>query len=154
MSTTMAAAPYAQVKRPYRNASVWNLALIRIKPGMNTEVEIHIGQRQGVLAVPNAALRTPKDVASAASVLGLDTLGSGAFNADGSALTFNANCAVQSNSASSRHDAERKRVPDGQEIRRDWRRADQQLSTAAAGWLNCHSRPVCIAAISLLQQLP
>ena len=45
-----------------------------LKPGMNTEVEIHIGQRQGVLAVPNAALRTPKDVASAASVLGLDTL--------------------------------------------------------------------------------
>ena len=45
-----------------------------LKPGMNTEVEIHIGQRQGVLAVPNAALRTPKDVASAASVLGLDSL--------------------------------------------------------------------------------
>src|SRR2546430_7604624 len=45
-----------------------------LKPGMNTEGEIHIGQRQGVLAVPNAALRTPKDVASAASVLGLDTL--------------------------------------------------------------------------------
>src|SRR5207247_8728174 len=45
-----------------------------LKPGMNIEVEIHIGQRQGVLAVPNAALRTPKDVASAASVLGLDTL--------------------------------------------------------------------------------
>src|SRR5437773_510077 len=45
-----------------------------LKPGMNSEVEIHIGQRQGVLAVPNAALRTPKDVASAASVLGLDSL--------------------------------------------------------------------------------
>ena len=44
-----------------------------LKPGMNTEVEIHIGQRQGVPAVPNAALRTPKDVASAASVLGLDS---------------------------------------------------------------------------------
>src|SRR6059036_4313620 len=44
-----------------------------LKPGMNTEVEIHIGQRQGVLAVPNAALRTPRDVASAASVLGLDS---------------------------------------------------------------------------------
>ena len=43
-----------------------------LKPGMNTEVEIHTGQRQGVLAVPNAALRTPRDVASAASVLGLD----------------------------------------------------------------------------------
>lgn len=43
-----------------------------LKPGMNTEVEIHIGQRQSVLAVPNAALRTSRDVASAAGVLGLD----------------------------------------------------------------------------------
>ena len=43
-----------------------------LKPGMNTEVEIHTGQRQGMLAVPNAALRTPRDVASAVSVLGLD----------------------------------------------------------------------------------
>lgn len=43
-----------------------------LKPGMNTEVEIHVGQRQGVLAIPNAALRTPGDVASAAQVLGLD----------------------------------------------------------------------------------
>src|SRR3989442_12818911 len=39
---------------------------------MNTEVRIHIGQRQGVLAVPNAALRTQRDVAAGASVLGLD----------------------------------------------------------------------------------
>src|SRR2546425_5591992 len=44
-----------------------------LKPGMNTEVEIHIGQRQGALAVPNAALRTLRDVAPAASVLGLDS---------------------------------------------------------------------------------
>jgi len=44
-----------------------------LKPGMNTEVEIHIGQRQGALAVPNAALRTLRDVASAARVLGLDS---------------------------------------------------------------------------------
>lgn len=43
-----------------------------LKPGMNTEVEIHVGQRQGVIAVPNAALRTQSDVASAAQVLGLD----------------------------------------------------------------------------------
>jgi HlyD family secretion protein len=43
-----------------------------LKPGMNTEVEIHVGQRQNVLAIPNAALRTPRDVASAAQVLGLD----------------------------------------------------------------------------------
>jgi HlyD family secretion protein len=39
---------------------------------MNTEVEIHVGQRQNVLAIPNAALRTQRDVASAAQVLGLD----------------------------------------------------------------------------------
>src|SRR2546422_6182227 len=44
-----------------------------LKPGMDTQVEIHIGQRQGVLAVPNAALRTPRDVGSAANVLGLDS---------------------------------------------------------------------------------
>lgn len=43
-----------------------------LKPGMNTEAEIHVGQRQGVLAIPNAALRTPGDVSSAAQVLGLD----------------------------------------------------------------------------------
>jgi len=27
---------YAQVNRPYRNGSVWNIAFIRIKPGMDT----------------------------------------------------------------------------------------------------------------------
>ena len=43
-----------------------------LKPGMNTHVEIRTGQRQGVLAVPNAALRTQRDVPAAASVLGLD----------------------------------------------------------------------------------
>jgi len=43
-----------------------------LKPGMNTAVKIHVGQRQGVLAVPYAALRTPRDVGSAASLLGLD----------------------------------------------------------------------------------
>jgi HlyD family secretion protein len=43
-----------------------------LKPGMNAEVEMHVGERTGVLAVPNGALRTPRDVASAATVLGLD----------------------------------------------------------------------------------
>jgi HlyD family secretion protein len=43
-----------------------------LKPGMNAEVEIHVGSRQQVLAIPNAALRTQRDVASAAGVLGLD----------------------------------------------------------------------------------
>lgn len=42
-----------------------------LRPGMNAEVEIHIGRRDGVLAIPNAALRTQRDVSSAAMVLGL-----------------------------------------------------------------------------------
>ncbi|MDH5284959.1 MAG: efflux RND transporter periplasmic adaptor subunit, partial [Gemmatimonadota bacterium] len=42
-----------------------------LKPGMNAEVEIHVGRRDSVLAVPNSALRTQRDVESAAGVLGL-----------------------------------------------------------------------------------
>ncbi len=42
-----------------------------LKPGMNADVELHIGRRDSVLAVPNAALRTQRDVASAAKVLGI-----------------------------------------------------------------------------------
>ena len=42
-----------------------------LRPGMNTEVQIHIGERDSVLAIPNSALRTTKDVSSAAEVLGL-----------------------------------------------------------------------------------
>jgi HlyD family secretion protein len=54
-------------------------ALVRIAnpghllmPGMNAEVVIQIGTRENVLAIPYAALRTPRDVASAALVLNLD----------------------------------------------------------------------------------
>ena len=43
-----------------------------LRPGMNAEVEIHVGRRDDVLAVPSAALRTQRDVGSAAQVLGLD----------------------------------------------------------------------------------
>ena len=43
-----------------------------LKPGMNAEVEVHVGERRGVLAVPNGALRTERDWTSAAQVLGLD----------------------------------------------------------------------------------
>jgi HlyD family secretion protein len=43
-----------------------------LRPGMNAEVAIQIGQRQNVLAIPTSALRTERDVASAAQVLGLD----------------------------------------------------------------------------------
>jgi len=39
---------------------------------MNTDARIHTGRRDSVLAVPNAALRTPRDVSSGAAVLGLD----------------------------------------------------------------------------------
>ena len=42
-----------------------------LRPGMNAEVEIHVGEREDVLAVPNAALRTQRDAGSAAQVLGL-----------------------------------------------------------------------------------
>jgi HlyD family secretion protein len=42
-----------------------------LRPGMNTEVQVHIGERDSVLAIPNSALRTLKDVGSAAAVLGL-----------------------------------------------------------------------------------
>jgi HlyD family secretion protein len=42
-----------------------------LRPGMNAEVEVHVGRRDDVLAVPNAALRTQRDVGSAATVLGL-----------------------------------------------------------------------------------
>jgi HlyD family secretion protein len=42
-----------------------------LRTGMNTEVEIHVGRRDSVLAVPSAALRTQRDVQAAASVLGL-----------------------------------------------------------------------------------
>jgi HlyD family secretion protein len=67
--------PQATVQQ---NVTMFNV-LVRIpnpnhllKPGMNTEVEIHVGRRDNVITVPNAALRTQRDVASAAQVLGLD----------------------------------------------------------------------------------
>ena len=67
--------PQATVQQ---NVTMFNV-LVRIpnpnhllKPGMNTEVEIHVGRRENALAIPNAALRTQRDVASAAQVLGLD----------------------------------------------------------------------------------
>lgn len=43
-----------------------------LRPGMNTEVDLAVGSRQNVVSIPNAALRTNRDVGSAAQVLGLD----------------------------------------------------------------------------------
>jgi len=34
---------HAQVKRPYRNGSVWTLAFIRMKPGMDTAYLTYLG---------------------------------------------------------------------------------------------------------------
>lgn len=42
-----------------------------LKPGMNAEVRVQVGERKNVLAVPNAALRTERDVKSAGTVLGI-----------------------------------------------------------------------------------
>jgi hypothetical protein len=39
---------------------------------MNASVQIHVANRPNVLAIPNAALRTQRDVESAAMVLGID----------------------------------------------------------------------------------
>jgi HlyD family secretion protein len=44
-----------------------------LKPGMNADVEVQVGRRDSVLSVPNAALRTQRDVNSAAQVLGIDS---------------------------------------------------------------------------------
>ena len=73
--TVLKVEPQATVQQ---NVTMFNV-LIRIpnpghllKPGMNTEVEIHVGRRDSVIAIPNAALRTQRDVGSAAQVLGLD----------------------------------------------------------------------------------
>jgi HlyD family secretion protein len=42
-----------------------------LMPGMNTEVEVSIAARQNVLAVPIVALRTARDVAPTAGILGM-----------------------------------------------------------------------------------
>jgi HlyD family secretion protein len=42
-----------------------------LKPGMSADVRVQVASRTNVLAVPNGALRTDRDVASAASVLGI-----------------------------------------------------------------------------------
>jgi HlyD family secretion protein len=43
-----------------------------LMPGMNAEVQIEIGNRQGVAAVPTAALRADTDVTLTAAMLGVD----------------------------------------------------------------------------------
>lgn len=43
-----------------------------LKPGMNAEIEINVGERHNVLAIPNAALRSEADIGAAANWLGLD----------------------------------------------------------------------------------
>ena len=42
-----------------------------LKPGMNGEVSVLVERREGVLAVPNDAIRSPREAMSTASLLGL-----------------------------------------------------------------------------------
>src|SRR5260221_12300748 len=71
--TVLKVEPQATVQQ---NVTMFNV-LVRIpnpnhllKPGMNTEVEIHVGRRDNVLAVADAPPRTQRDVAWAARALG------------------------------------------------------------------------------------
>ena len=43
-----------------------------LRPGMNADVEIMVAERKDVLAVPTGALRTPREIATAAGAVGLD----------------------------------------------------------------------------------
>jgi HlyD family secretion protein len=42
-----------------------------LRPGMNADVRIRVAERSGVLAIPTIALRTPRDIATAAGQVGL-----------------------------------------------------------------------------------
>ncbi len=73
--TVLKVAPQAQVVQNVTAFAVFVNILNPghlLRPGMNTDVRIHTGRRDAVLAIPNAALRTPRDVASGAAVLGID----------------------------------------------------------------------------------
>jgi HlyD family secretion protein len=43
-----------------------------LRPGMNADVEIKVAERLGVLAVPTAALHTPREIATVATAVGID----------------------------------------------------------------------------------
>lgn len=42
-----------------------------LRPGMNAEVEVHVGSVADALTIPNAALRSPRDIKDVAAYLGL-----------------------------------------------------------------------------------
>jgi len=44
-----------------------------LKPGMNADVEIEVGAREGVLALPNGGIKTPDEARALVEALGLDT---------------------------------------------------------------------------------
>ena len=64
-----------------------------LRPGMNTKVEIHIGEREDAPAIPTAALRSERDLAMAANVVGLplDTIHAQLARARGETPTAAAN---------------------------------------------------------------
>ncbi len=93
-----------------------------LRPGMNSEVEIHVGRRDGVLAVPNGALRTQRDVASAAAVLGLsmdrvtEQLAAGSPPPQGDSTAGRATLAGGTPSTTGAPRAETMTMPDGRAV--------------------------------------
>jgi HlyD family secretion protein len=66
-----------------------------LRPGMNADVEIRVAERTGVLAVPTGALRTQREVPTAAAAVGVDeaavraALGEGGARAAGAGRAGN-----------------------------------------------------------------
>ncbi len=92
-----------------------------LQPGMNCEVEVRVGSRQDVLAIPNAALRTQRDVNSAARVLGLsmDVVREQLRGPEGRAFASAGNGAsVGAAAEDAGHDGTRETLtmPDGREV--------------------------------------
>ncbi len=54
-----------------------------LRPGMNAEVTVEIARRADVLAVPNAAVVSPREARAAAEVLGIDEAALEAMRGDG-----------------------------------------------------------------------
>jgi HlyD family secretion protein len=115
-----------------------------LRPGMNTEVEIHVGQRDSVLAVPNAALRTQRDVGSAALVLGLSASDvqrqlAAAAGQTGSSVGASPRTPGEAGDSTGRgpRDSTRRAFPDSTRVQRDSMRARAgaagQAGTSGAG---------------------
>ncbi|MSR06826.1 MAG: efflux RND transporter periplasmic adaptor subunit [Gemmatimonadetes bacterium] len=94
-----------------------------LRPGMNAEIAITVGNRRGVVALQNAALRTQRDVASAAGVIGLTMDQVNKQLADARAKADTSSAGQASLGAAPRKDGEaaarggeKIKLPDGREV--------------------------------------